>query len=123
MPYCVSKIHCQITVLVSAGIDHASISPSIVNNRIFLPSRSSRSATAIPSVIVNTTFTAQNTIVRRSTAQNSGSCKMSLKLSKADPVGRGAELLLEAELLQRQRQQPHDRIAEHQHQRGGRRHQ
>ena len=27
MPYWVSKIHCQITVLVSAGIDHASIRP------------------------------------------------------------------------------------------------
>jgi hypothetical protein len=76
MPYCVSKIHCQITVLVSAGIDHASISPTIVSSRIFDPSRVSSSAIAIPMTIVSATFTAQNNSVLRSTAQNSASWRM-----------------------------------------------
>ena len=103
MPYWVSKIHCQITVLVSAGIAHASISPSIVSSRIFDPSRFSSSAIAIPSTIVSATLTAQNTTVRRSTAQNSGSSKIVSEVVEPDPVGGGAELLLQPELLQRQR--------------------
>ena len=74
MPYCVSKIHCQMTVAVSAGIDHASISPIIVSSRIFLPEPfRAADATAIPNTIVKATLTAQNTTVRRSTVQNSGS--------------------------------------------------
>ena len=81
MPYWVSKIHCQITVRSSAGIDHASISPIIVSSRHLRAELASAAGRrAIPSTIVSATLTAQNTTVRRSTAQNSASPRISRKL-------------------------------------------
>jgi hypothetical protein len=76
MPYCVSKIHCQMTVLANAGIDQASIRPRLTSRRIFPPSRLRSRAMAMPSAIVSATLTAQKATVRRSTAQNSGSSKI-----------------------------------------------
>src|SRR3954447_18217164 len=68
-PYCVSKIHCQTTVEVSAGIDHARISDVETSRRIFFPSACSRSAISTPSTIVPTTLTAQKISVRHRTVQ------------------------------------------------------
>ena len=114
MPYWVSKIHCQITVAVSAGIAQASISPIIVSSRIFGPSRFSSSAISMPSTIVSATLTTQKTTVRRSTSQNSASVRIVAEVVETDPIGGGAELLLQPELLQRQRHQANERVAEHQ---------
>ena len=77
------------------------------------PSRFSSSAIAIPNTMVRATFTRQNTTVRRSTAQNSASSRIARKFVEPDPVGGCAELLLQAELLQRQGDQADDRVAEH----------
>ena len=69
-PYWVSKIHCQITVAVSAGIAQARISDVATSSRIFLPSAFSSSAISMPSTIVRATLTAQKIRVRHSTVQN-----------------------------------------------------
>ena len=68
-PYWVSKIHCHTTVAVSAGVAQARMRPRLVSSRMRGPSRSSSSATSIPSTMVSTTFTAQKASVRRRTTQ------------------------------------------------------
>ena len=64
-----SKSHCHTTVVVSAGMAQASISPTLTSSRMPRPSARRSRAIRRPRPMVSPTFTMAKMIVRHRTSQ------------------------------------------------------